>query len=266
MLQVIKDIGALAGIGAFLGVAVLSLLYFSQARDVRRLRDWAGRAPERDAEDVEVTSDLAAERAEELRKVEEERARREAALTAERQADSKRDERRRRRDAGLPEQTGLERIREQFGGGAGRRLPEPRYLAVGIGAVIVLGVAITVGVLALSGGGGGSGKASKGGSVKSSQFEVAVLNGTNPPVNGLAGTVSNKLESQGFHAGRVGNSRDSYAVSMVAFKNGYRPEASKVARTLHIQKLRMMSGGIRGDAAGAPVAVVVGQDKSSFSG
>jgi hypothetical protein len=29
---------------------VLSALYFSQARDMRRLRDWAGRAPERDAE------------------------------------------------------------------------------------------------------------------------------------------------------------------------------------------------------------------------
>src|SRR4051812_37326639 len=32
------------------GLAVLSALYFSQARDVRRLRDWAGRAPERSAE------------------------------------------------------------------------------------------------------------------------------------------------------------------------------------------------------------------------
>ena len=33
-----------------LGLAVLSALYFSQARDVKRLREWAGRAPERDAE------------------------------------------------------------------------------------------------------------------------------------------------------------------------------------------------------------------------
>ena len=59
-MELIKEIGALAGLCAFLGLAVLTLLYFSQARDVRRLRDWAGRAPERDAEGVEATSDLAA--------------------------------------------------------------------------------------------------------------------------------------------------------------------------------------------------------------
>src|SRR6188472_4205355 len=39
--------GAYAGIAAFLGLAVLSLLYFAQAREVKRLREWAGRAPER---------------------------------------------------------------------------------------------------------------------------------------------------------------------------------------------------------------------------
>ena len=32
------------------GLAVLSLLYFAQAREVKRLREWAGRAPERAAE------------------------------------------------------------------------------------------------------------------------------------------------------------------------------------------------------------------------
>jgi hypothetical protein len=37
-------------LAAIPGLAVLSALYFSQARDVRRLREWAGRAPERAAE------------------------------------------------------------------------------------------------------------------------------------------------------------------------------------------------------------------------
>lgn len=37
----------LAGLAAVVGVAVLSVLYLSQARDVKRLREWAGRAPER---------------------------------------------------------------------------------------------------------------------------------------------------------------------------------------------------------------------------
>jgi hypothetical protein len=46
----IKDFGSYAGFAAVLGLAVLSLLYFAQAREVKRLREWAGRAPERDAE------------------------------------------------------------------------------------------------------------------------------------------------------------------------------------------------------------------------
>jgi hypothetical protein len=137
----IRDIGAIAGLAAFLGLGILALLYFSQARDVRRLREWAGRAPERDAEEVEATSDLAAERAEELRKIEEERRQREDVAAAEVQATEKREIRRQRREAGLPEQTRLERIRERFGDG----MPEPRYMAVIVGAVIVLGVAGVVG-------------------------------------------------------------------------------------------------------------------------
>ena len=43
---------------AFLGLAVLALLYFSQARDVRRLRDWAGRAPERTLEQIEQGTEV----------------------------------------------------------------------------------------------------------------------------------------------------------------------------------------------------------------
>jgi LytR cell envelope-related transcriptional attenuator len=262
--QVIKDIGAFAGLGAFLGLAVLSLLYFSQARDVRRLREWAGRAPERDAEEVEATSDLAAERAEELRKIEEERSRREEAVSAESQAASLREVRRQRREAGLPEQTRMERIRERFGGGiGGRRMPEPRFIAVAVGAVIVLGAA-AVGATQLIGG-GDSGKASKGAALKPSQIEVAVLNGTNPPVNGLAGAVSDKLEAEGFRTGSVGNSHNSFVESVVMFKRGHKPEAAKVARKLGIPKVRLITPDISSDIAGETVAVVVGQDKRSFS-
>jgi hypothetical protein len=48
--HLIQEIGSYAGLAAIPGLAVLSALYFSQARDLRRLRDWAGRAPERAAE------------------------------------------------------------------------------------------------------------------------------------------------------------------------------------------------------------------------
>src|SRR5437763_10368499 len=48
--HLIQEIGSYAGLAAVPGLAVLSALYFSSARDVRRLREWAGRAPERAAE------------------------------------------------------------------------------------------------------------------------------------------------------------------------------------------------------------------------
>ena len=50
MPEVVQEIGAIAGLASVLGLAVLSVLYISQARDVKRLREWAGRAPERAGE------------------------------------------------------------------------------------------------------------------------------------------------------------------------------------------------------------------------
>lgn len=44
------EVGALAAFAALVGIALLSLLVFAQARELRRLREWAGRAPERAAE------------------------------------------------------------------------------------------------------------------------------------------------------------------------------------------------------------------------
>jgi hypothetical protein len=49
-MDLIEDIGPILGIVAFLGFAILALLIVLQAREVRRLREWAGRAPERAAE------------------------------------------------------------------------------------------------------------------------------------------------------------------------------------------------------------------------
>jgi hypothetical protein len=43
----VEKYGAYVGLAAFLGLAVLALLYFAEARELKRLRDWAGRAPER---------------------------------------------------------------------------------------------------------------------------------------------------------------------------------------------------------------------------
>src|SRR3954469_23370383 len=57
----VEKYGVYVGIAAFFGLAVLSLLYFAQAREVKRLREWAGRAPERAAELEQAVLDHAEE-------------------------------------------------------------------------------------------------------------------------------------------------------------------------------------------------------------
>jgi hypothetical protein len=49
-MELLKDVGAVAGLAAFIGLAVLALLYFAQARDVRRLRESAQFLVEEDGE------------------------------------------------------------------------------------------------------------------------------------------------------------------------------------------------------------------------
>lgn len=252
----IEQIGAFAGLAAFLGLGVLALLSFTHGRDIRRLRDWAGSAPERDAERKETTSAIAAQRAEELRQLEESR-------TAEHEVVSRREERRRRREAGLPAVTRRERLRERTAG-LGERLAEPRYL-VAIFIVMVL-VAGGVAYALLSGSDEGGGKHGRQAAAKTqpSEVEVTVLNGTAVP--GLAASFGNKVEGKGFKLGAVTNSSSSFAASVVMFKRGHKPEAQKVARQLGIQKLQLMNGEIEGVSAGANVAVIVGEDNAATAG
>jgi phage shock protein PspC (stress-responsive transcriptional regulator) len=261
--ELIKEIGAFAGLVAFLGLAVLALLSFSQGRDLRRLREWAGSAPERDNERKETTSAAAAERAEEMRKLEE-------ARDAERLAVETREHRRERRDAGLPELTRSERLRERFsgsGGGIRSRLGEPRYL-VAIFVVLVL-VAGGVAFAVVNGsddetGGSKGGKQQASQAIKPDEIEVTVLNGT--AVEGLAGSYGDMVERKGFQLGAVTNSRSSFGQSIVMFEQGNGREAHRVASSLGISQVRPMTSEIASLSAGAPVAVVIGEDNASSAG
>jgi hypothetical protein len=261
--NLIELAGAFAGLAAFLGLAVLSLLYFAQARDLRRLREWAGGAPERDAGLAEASSTIAAERSEELRRIEEERRRQEQARHAEQKAAALREQRRDRRERGLPEQTRWERLTGRFvgAGGEGRSLPAPRYLALIVGAVIVLGGGIAFAAVQLLGGDEGprNGAAATAGS-RPGEVEVAVLNGT--AVSGLAGRFGDKLERDGFKLGAVTNSTSSFSSSVVMFARGRKQEARMVARDLGIGNVTLMTPAVAPPAAGAPVAVVVGEDRA----
>jgi hypothetical protein len=260
LLKLIEQIGSFAGLAAFLGLAVFALLSFSQARDLRRLREWAGSAPERDAERKEATSTVAAQRAEELRRLEESR-------TAERDAVDQRETRRQRREAGLPELTRGERLKQSFSG-IGDRLGEPIWLvALFVVVLIVVGGAVFLvigsGGDESSGKGGNSGKAAVA-RINPSEVEVAVLNGTAVP--GLAATFGDKVEGENFQLGPVTNSSSSFTESVVMFRRGHKPEARKVSKALSIPKMELMSSEIESVAAGANVAVIVGEDNAAAAG
>jgi hypothetical protein len=257
LVRVIEQIGAFAGLAAFLGLGVLALLSFAHGRDIRRLREWAGSAPERDAERKESTSAVAAQRAEELRQLEE-------ARTAEHAAVSKREERRRRRDAGLPELTRRERFSERTSG-IGTRLAEPRWLA----AIFVILVLIVGGVAyTLLSGSDESASSKKGkqaaAQVQPSEIDVTVLNGT--ATAGLAATYGDKVAGKGFKLGAVSNTDQSFESSVVMFERGHAPEARKVAKQLGISKVELMSSEVKSASAGANVAVVVGEDNAAAAG
>ena len=252
-MELIKEIGAFAGLVAFLGLALIALLAFSQGRDIRRLREWAGSAPERDAERKDTTSAVAAQRAEELRQLEE-------AKTAERDALEEREERRKRREAGLPELTRSERLRQRFSG-VGERLADPRYLV----GIFVAVVAIAAGAIYLvtqgSDDAGGKGGKKAAAQVQPSEIEVTVLNGTAVP--GLAAGFGDKVERKGFRLGAVTNSSSSFEESVVMFMRGNAPEGRRVAKALAISQVRLMTPEIESVSGGAPVSVIVGEDNAS---
>lgn len=243
------EIGSFAGLAAFFGLGVLALLSFSQGRDIRRLREWAGSAPERDSERKESTSEAASERAEELRRLEE-------AREAERAAAELRETRRQRREAGLPELTRSERMRQSLSGGRSR-LAQPTFL-IGI-FVIVIAIGGGAAYLVLNGGGD---KGAQGAS-KPAEIEVTVLNGTAVP--GLAARYGDKVERKGFSLGAVTNSSSSFTDSVVMFSRGHAPEGHRVAKALGIARVKLETSDIASVAAGAPVTVVVGEDNASSS-
>jgi hypothetical protein len=249
----IEQIGAFAGLAAFLGLAVLALLSFTHGRDIRRLREWAGSAPERDSERKEQTSTIAAQRAEELRALQE-------ARTAEHQAVSSREERRQQRQEGTAGESRGERLRGRFSGLGGIAAHPLALVALFLVLIVIVGGGA---YLLLSGSGessSGQGSKQTAAKIKPSEIEVSVLNGTAVP--GLAATFGDEVEEKGFELGAVTNSSASFSDSVVMFKRGHKPEASKVAKQLKIKKVQLMNGEIESVSGGSPVAVVVGEDNA----
>jgi hypothetical protein len=257
--ELVERVGAYVGLAAFLGLAVLALLYFSQARDVRRLREWAGRAPERAVEQAERSAEV--EQATEVA----------PATPAAAAAHSLPPTPLSQASQPRPKKPLRERIRNIH-------IPQLRYIAMTVGGVLVLGAA-AFGAIQLTGD-DGSGQASRqsergergsnrGGdgdrrtsaNVDPAQVTVAVLNGTT--VQGLAAQVGEEVRAGGFKLGTIGNAaRIDQTTSEVLFRNGQQRAARAVANRLGMDETGPVDSVNQEIAGSFDVIVLVGSDRS----
>jgi hypothetical protein len=247
-MHAIESIGPVLGIVAFVGLAILAFLLFQQARDIRRLREWAGRAPERATEAAEAVQ---------------------AAADASRNGEAA-DEAAAGQPSGGRLRTAWDRfahgVRERYAA-VDRRLPvDGRYI------LLVLAVAIVAVGVVTSGFGlvGGSGAGDKHGGGKANQLPaVAVINGTS--VSGLAADVENKVVKRaGYQPGPVGNATTSVSATVVEYQGGPRSEAEDLAKAVKGQlgetPVQSMTSDVRDVAGKAKLALVLGLDDAGFGG
>ncbi len=268
MSSLLKEVGAVAGLASFLGLALLSLLYFAQARDVRRLRDQASFLVEGGSEDGESVAP--AERtatAVASTTKEPEKAAAAAAATAPNEAEAFR-----RAELARQAAERRQRFEQRRRPGGGRERPtwlsEPLSLAVIVVGAILLVAGIAFGVTRVTGGSSdsttsGAAKKSKG-PCPPSQTKVAVLNGTATP--GLAAQSAAPLKQKGYKVGPVGNTTTPFPTSVVMFDPTDGTQCAPIiGQVVGIQKTQPMNNEVRTAAEGDPVAVVVGDDKAGGS-
>jgi hypothetical protein len=265
-MEVIRQVGAVAGLAAFFGLAVLALLYFAQARDVRRLRESASFLVEGEEDELVQPADRAAAAAA-VTAEEPEEAAAAAAATAP-------DDREAFRRAELARQAAERRQRFEQRRKPGRGPQRPGWLSDGPStAVIAIGALLLVaglifGATRLVGGDEdttGGGAAGEKGS-KPPPTKVAVLNGTAEA--GLASEAAAPLKQAGFQTQPVTNTEQPFEASVVMFDpnaQGSEEAAREVAQAAGIQQTEPMSTEIRGVSEGAAVAVVLGEDQVSGS-
>ena len=246
-MELIDKIGAFLGLAAFLGLGVLALLYFQQGREVRRLREWAGRAPER--------AEAAAAEAEE-------------ALGAQ-DAISDEDE---RPSPGDRMSSRWSALTGRLPGGIGGRLPAPRWMALIALGIVLIAVGVATGGFGLVGDDEPA-KEKGEGRLQPGEIGVAVLNGTataegQPGVPGLAAKIGDEVKKVGYKVGPVSDAGAPVPESVVMFESGSEAPALRVAEDVKGQlgktDTEKMSSAVRELADGAPVAIVIGQDDSGI--
>jgi hypothetical protein len=269
MSSLLKEVGAVAGLASFLGLALLALLYFTQARDVRRLREQASFLVERGNDDGEAVAP-AEPAATAVATKEPEKAAAAAAAAAPNEAEAFRRAELARQAAERRQRFEQRRHRP---GGNGRERPawlsEPASLAVIVIGALILVAGVVFGVTRITGGGSDSTAPSQGqpkkGPCPPGQTKVAVLNGTATP--GLAASSAGQLKQAQYKVGPVGNTSTPFAVSVVMFDpSDGRECAPIIGQLVGVQKTQPMNNEVRQAAEGDPVAVVLGDDKAGASG
>jgi len=250
-MTLLKEIGAILGFVAFGGLAVLVFLTFQQARHLRRLREWAGRAPELAATEAERVSTRAAEAS--------------AAGTAAPEPPQERGPGR------------LERARGEVAyrwDEANRRSPVNPLIVIAALVAVIVGVGIATSGFGLLGSDStaepttvysGTSTTEKAG------VEVAVLNGTAPAegavgVVGIAKEVSADVKQAGYEVGEV-ETAPSFAESVIMFEEGSKSDAKQLASDLEgllgETGIELMTPEVAELAKGAPLALVIGVDDSA---
>ena len=262
------EVTALVSTASALGVLLLTPLYISQRRDVKRLREWMLNNPEHAATDL-AASEARLDRTEvELERIYAERGQPvpgtaehpvvtevkpgitpPGTLPAATRVTSERPalERITMERSALVPHPRWRHFRDE--------LLRPRWLAViALTALIVAGAAI-VGVEGLleEDAGGGAAEVNPGG------IEVAVLNTT--PAGGLAGRVSKQIEDAGFLPGEVSSLVREADQTVVMYQRGQKRAARRIARELGGTAVQKIDREVALAAGEADVVVVLGQDR-----
>jgi hypothetical protein len=269
MSSLLKEVGAVAGLASFLGLALLALLYFAQARDIRRLRENAsflvegGSADGESVAPAERTATAVASTTKEP-----EKAAAAAAATAPNEAEAFRRAELARQAAERRQR--FERRRKTGNGGRVRPawLSEPASVAVIVVGAILLVAGIAFGVTRITGSSSDTTTPAAGknkGPCPPGQTKVAVLNGTATP--GLAAQSAGQLKQRQYKVGPVGNTSTPFTTSVVMFDpTDGRQCAPIIGQIVGISKQQPMNNEVRQAAEGNPVAVVLGDDKAGASG
>ena len=270
MSSLLKEVGALAGLASFLGLALLALLYFTQARDIRRLRENASLLVEGGSSDGEsVPAPERTATAVAGAREESERPATAAAATAPSDAEAFRRAELARQAAERRQR--FEQRRRGDGNGGIRRpawFSEPSTIAVIVIGAILLVAGVAFGVTRLTGGSSSSTTRAAGkskGPCPPGQTKVAVLNGTATP--GLAAQSAGQLKQKQYRVGPVGNTTTPFTTSVVMFDPSTGKQCAPIiGQIVGISQERPMNNEVRQASEGNPVAVVLGDDKAGSSG